>query len=231
MKKLPSFLILLGVTGLFSFASCRKTDTKPEPEPEPTNEQEIITTVQFFIWDSITGNPVPGSPFVFRDLDGEGGQAGSFLENGADSLINILATRSYNTKVLFLDESKSPIDTISNAVAGEESYEHMVFYNGNPSMSGTNKGNTVIKSGYPLYTVELNQSKILLRYLDADNGAAKGKATLCVGLRTHLKAGNEAVQNFSFPFIITLRHQPDAKDGSYAPGETDVEVPFKIRVY
>lgn len=122
MKKLSSFLILLGVTGLFCFASCRKTDTKPEPEPEPTNEQEIITTVQFYIWDSITGDPVPGSPFVFRDPDGDGGQAGAFLENGADSLIKISATKAYYTKVIFLDESKSPIDTISNAVAGEESY-------------------------------------------------------------------------------------------------------------
>lgn len=57
------------------------------------------------------------------------------------------------------------------------------------------------------------------------------KSYTLVGLRTNLKAGIEAVQNFSFPFTVTLRHQPDAKDGSYAPGETDVEVHFKIRVY
>lgn len=32
------------------------------------------------------------------------------------------------------------------------------------------------------------------------------------------------------PFRVTLRHQPGAKDGTFAPGETDVEIKFKVKV-
>ena len=32
------------------------------------------------------------------------------------------------------------------------------------------------------------------------------------------------------PLTIELKHQPGVKDGTYAPGETDIQVAFKLKV-
>lgn len=226
--KLISFSALVLLT---LFVSCKKTETPPAqvaPTPIPT-PQELITTLRLYIWDSINDNPVQGSPFSFKDPDGDGGQAGSFLNNGLDSLIKLNANTTYKTRIIILDETKTPTDSISSAIAADESWEHLIFYNGNPSNTGNSNGNVIIKATYPDYTVKLNGSEITLRYTDTDNGTSHNKPTQNIGLETYLKTSSAKTSNF--PLIVTLRHQPDgAKDGTYLPGETDVDVYFKIKV-
>lgn len=230
--------LLLNISGcilaalLLSVSGCKK-DKKAQPEdpavPPPTvNEQEVVTTLRIYLWDSITGVAVTGSPFSFKDPDGEGGQPGVFLNNEADTLITLDANTSYSTRVVILDETKTPADSISNEVEGDESYEHMVFYNGDPLNSTNIKGNQVLQSGYPNYTVRLNGSLIRLRYTDTDNGAVHSQPARNIGLRTILRTG--AATSGSYPFTVTLRHQPGSKDGTYPPGETDVKVIFRIAV-
>ncbi len=206
-----------------------KDPRTPSEEPETPLAPEVITTLQFYVWDSLTNTAVPGSPFTFKDIDGEGGQPGLFLNGGADSLITLNAGKTYITRVVILDETASPVDSISNAVGGDESYEHMLFYNGDPANNANNKGNAILNPALSAYTVKLNGSGITIRYNDTDNGAAHNQAIRPVGLSTLLKTGT-FTGNVTYPFIVTLRHQPDAKDGSYTPGETDIEVGFKVRV-
>lgn len=226
MKRSLSYFLLSLVVITFSFASCRKNTTKPEPEPEPVNEPELITTMKVYIQDSITGLPVEGSPFTFKDADGDGGQPGAFLNNGKDSLIQLLSNRVYQCRIYLLDESKSPVDTISNAIAGEEGYEHMVFYNEGQALIAN--GNTVLKAGYPNYTVKLNGPNISIRYLDSDNGPAHGAATGNIGLITMFRTNAPTSKNW--PLIITLRHQPGSKGYNFSAGETDIEVTYKVKV-
>ncbi|PBQ30457.1 hypothetical protein CNR22_01305 [Sphingobacteriaceae bacterium] len=214
------------------FASCKKDKKNTEPETPPTasedNDPEVVTTVRIYIWDSITNTNITGSPFTFKDPDGDGGLPGGFLNSGTDSVITLTANTSYKTRLVILDETKNPADSTSNAIATDEGYEHMVFYNGDPSQSTTSSGNTIIKSGYPNYSVKLNGSDIRLRYSDSDNGAAHANPTRNIGLETFLKTSS--ANTVKFPFIVTLRHQPNAKDGTYAPGETDVSIAFKVKV-
>ncbi|MBX3163603.1 MAG: hypothetical protein KF900_03925 [Bacteroidetes bacterium] len=222
--------IALATLLAFTFSNCDKNKKKIEPEqpaPPVQNEQEVITTLRIYLWDSITNAEISGSPFSFKDPDGEGGQAGAFLNNGADSVINLSANTTYKTRIVILDETKNPVDSISNEVE-EESYEHMIFYNGNLDEASGNRGNTILHAGYPNYTVKLNGSDIRIRYIDKDNGAEHGKQTRNIGLETYLKTSNAT--SGKFPFIITLKHQPDEKDGTYSPGETDVMVEFKVKV-
>jgi hypothetical protein len=232
MKPIVTIITAAACCVLFSFASCKKNKKTEAPSTPPSTTptpQEVITTLRLYISDSISGSPIPGSPFSFKDPDGDGGQPGAFLNNGSDSLISLMANKVYKTRVVILDETKTPVDSTSNDIAGEEGFEHMFFYNGNPANSGNSNGNTILKSGYPNYTVKLNASNIVIRYTDADNGAAKGKPTRNIGLETILRT--TGATSVSLPFITTLRHQPDgAKDGTYAPGETDAEVRFKVKV-
>ncbi len=212
-----------------SLSACKKDKKDPEPEPAPvippTNEPEVITTLRVYIWDSITNNAITGSPFSFKDPDGDGGQAGGFLNGGSDSVINLTANTTYKTRVVILDETKTPTDSTSNVVAGEESDQHMFFYNGDPANNANNNGNTIIKSNYPNYSVKLNGSNIRLRYTDIDINAT---TTRNIGLQTYMKTS--IATSGKYPFIAALRHQPGVKDGTYAPGETDVEITFKVKV-
>ncbi|MCC6369551.1 MAG: hypothetical protein IT236_00960 [Bacteroidia bacterium] len=228
ISKFASYLLIVAITSSASCKKDKKTVTAADP-PANNNETEVVTTLKVYFWDSISNAALAGSPFTFKDADGGGGQAGAFLNNGLDSVINLAANKVYKTQVVILDETKNPADSISNVVAGEESFEHMLFYNGNPANATNNNGNSIVKSGYPNYTVKLNGSNIIMRYADTDNGAGKGKIARNIGLQTYVRT--QSAVTGKFPFIVTLRHQPEgAKDGTYAPGESDVEVAFKVSV-
>lgn len=207
-----SVQLIILITALFLFnASCKKKNNIPEvPEP-PGNEEELITTFKVELTDSATGTK---KTYQFRDPDGDGGQApyyGPDKNSQSDSVMVLQAGHSYSVQIIMLDESKNPVVTVSEEVKNE-GVDHMLFYN-----QGAN--NTV--NANPL-TVSLANG-MLIRYLDLDEGNPKRP----LGLHTWWRTGNTAAK---MPLNITLRHQPGVKDGTYAPGESDVSVNFKVEV-
>jgi hypothetical protein len=191
------------------FTSCKK-DKNEEPAIEVPNppanaENELITTMKIMLHDTTThANTV----YVFSDIDGAGGNPATFGNSGADSIININANHVYTCKVLLLDESKSPVDTISNEVE-EEGADHLFFFN------------SITPSGNP-YTVYLNGSMTHITYLDLDaNNRGIGLNTLWT---------SPSMPMAKVPLTIELKHQPGVKNGSYGPGETDINVSFKLKV-
>lgn len=209
MKTLKTILSVLLVVAVVS--ACKK-DKKEEPKPSNPvnpNESEVITTMKVYIKDSVTMSNITGSPFIFKDADGDGGNAGGFLPAAVDSLIALQAGTTYYGEIILLDETKTPVDTISNEVV-EEGAQHMFFFEqkdpaGNP------------------YTVTLTGSGIKITYSDLDaNNRGIGQK-----FKVNTSATTSGTQ---YPFRVTLRHQPNAKNGTFAPGETDVEVRYKIKV-
>jgi hypothetical protein len=214
MKKTILFTL---IASTLIFAHCKK-DKKDEPAPSNPvnpNESEVITTMKLYIKDSTTMTNIPGSPFIFKDPDGDGGTVGGFLPTTADSLISLTANTAYYAEVILLDETKTPVDSTSNDVQ-EESKDHMFFYN--------NGSNTITNSGNP-YTVVLAGSGIKIIYADLDSGSPQRGLGQKVWIKT-----SAATASTQFPFTVTLRHQPGVKDGTYGPGETDVEVRYKVVV-
>lgn len=218
MKKHVRYFIYIAPLALaLTLMACKK-DKKAAPpasEPEVPNETEVITTLQLHLTDSVTGAV---AMYQFRDLDGPGGQPAYYGPTAAtqsDSVFTLAPNTTYYGRVVILDETKTPADSTSNEVLSE-GQDHMLFY--------SNGGNTVVNSGNP-YTVQLNGSLITIRYLDLDNGTPQRG----IGLRTRWRTA-AATGATKFPLNITLRHQPEVKDGTYAPGETDVSVDFKYRV-
>lgn len=207
---MKSTIKTLAITAMISlaFAACKKNKSN-EPTPDtptpPANEAELITTMKVILHDTSTHT---NTTYVFSDLDGPGGNPASFGNSGADSVINITANHVYEATIILLDETKSPVDTISNEVE-EEGADHMFFFN------------SIAPTGTP-YTTYLSGSMTYIKYLDLD---ANNRG---IGLSTLWTAPN-VMMNKS-PLTIELKHQPSAKDGSYAPGETDIQVSFKLKV-
>lgn len=188
--------------------SCKK-DKKDEPIVEqptpPANESELITTIKVMLYDTTT---LTNTTYVFSDLDGPGGNPATFGNNGADSVIHITSNHVYKTTILLLDETKNPVDTISNEVE-EEGADHMFFFN------------SIAPTGTP-YNTYISGSMTNIKYIDLDaNNRGIGLSTLWTAPGTTMTKS---------PLTIELKHQPGVKDGSYAPGETDIQVTFKLKV-
>ena len=200
-------IALAAIIGM-SFTACKK-DKKEEPTPNaptpPTNESELITTMKVILHDTTTQT---NTTYVFSDLDGAGGNPATFGNSGADSVINITANHVYEATILLLDESKNPVDTISNEVE-EEGADHMFFFN------------SIAPTGTP-YNTYLSGNMTYIKYLDLD---ANNRG---IGLSTLWSAPGSTTNKA--PLTIELKHQPSVKDGSYAPGETDIQVGFKLKV-
>jgi hypothetical protein len=115
---LTTSIITLSIFGfLFTQSSCKK-NTPPNP-----NEEELITTFQIVFTDS--AGIKPSAVATYKDIDGDGGNNPSVFDT-----IKLQANTTYNASILLLDESKTPIDTISNEVL-EEGAEHLFCFTPN----------------------------------------------------------------------------------------------------
>jgi hypothetical protein len=195
-----------------SFSACKK-DKKTEPTPEtptpPVNEAEVITTLRLSVFDGTTT-----VKYQFKDPDGDGGIVGAYgnlsntLTAQSDSVINLSINKTYTVSVLLLDETKAVADTISNAVL-TEGIDHMFFFN---SLNPT---------GNP-YSVYLTGSMTTITYLDLDANL-RG-----IGLLSKWQSPSMVMAKSTI--TVSLRHQPGVKNGTYAPGDSDIEIPFKLKI-
>lgn len=178
-----SSTILLVASFCFMFlTSCKKDDTDPKNPGDP-NDSELITTIQLVFKD--TSGATNDRVFVFSDPDGDGGNPPTVFDT-----IRIDSQKVYDVTILLLDESKTPVDTVSNEVLAEAD-EHLFFF----FHSGVNINST---------------------YLDNDGNG------LGLGLKSRWVSGAASSGNSR----IVLKHQPGVKDGTFAPGETDIDISF-----
>ncbi len=214
LKSSSQVLALLLLFFIATATSCKKK-TKID-DPEPTDEQELITHFMWVLTDSATN---VSTTYSFIDPDGAGGVAafygpGDSAGTQADSVIVLKDSTTYFGRVVLLNATASPVDSISNEVR-DKGYEHMFFYN-NGSAAVTN-------SDVP-YAVKLANGTTI-QYTDTDSGTPSRS----IGLRTRIRTATAAKAS-KVPLQIVLKHQPGVKDGTYGPGETDIEVNFKVKI-
>jgi hypothetical protein len=109
------FLLLIFISTVIS---CKKKDDPKPSDPQNNNEEELITTLKLILTEDGTSNV---STFQFADLDGSGGNAPT-----VDNIV-LEAGKTYHGKIILLDQTKSPADSISNEVE-EEADEHQFFF-------------------------------------------------------------------------------------------------------
>jgi hypothetical protein len=116
MRKLLLIAVLSNSILLFS---CNKDEKKDSPSPEVENE--IITTVQISLKDSLTDQT---TSFKWENLGGYGLGSVTTIDT-----IKLEPNKTYLATILLLNKTNlQAIDTISNEVA-ELKNEHQFFYN------------------------------------------------------------------------------------------------------
>ncbi len=207
MKTTFKFILTISMLSLITMACKKKNDPSPENPIAPNNDEtELITTIQLMLEDTVTHSL---TTYQFSDVDGVGGNPAIYGgTNQSDSVIHLLQNKVYSCRILLLDETKNPIDTISNEVINEAE-DHQVFFNAlNPS-------------GTPP-SVFLPNSMLTIKYMDLD---ANNKP---LGLNTIWQTPSMPMNKSLLK--VELKHQPQIKDGTYTPGNTDIQVEFKVQI-
>lgn len=181
MKQTKNSIITAIITLIiFGAASCKRTN------PVNPNDEELITTCKILFVDS--AGVQPSVTATYADYDGDGGNPPSIFDT-----IKLKPNTTYLASILLLDNTKSPVDTVSNEIL-EEDDEHLFCY----TISGAN------------CTVQRTDS----------DGSYE------VGLQTKWKTTSTSTGTAQ----VVLKHQPDVKNGSCAPGETDIDITYQLRI-
>lgn len=177
---------------VFTSVSCKK-DKDDEVVPIAlVNEEEVITTVILKFTHNSGG---VDRELRFADVDGAGGNAPVYLIDSLD------ASASYTVETILLNETTTPVDTISNEVQ-EEGTAHQFFYTVSGVDLSVAYGDTDA-DGRPI------------GLLTTMSSGTPGSGTLLVTLRHEPDKSAAGVA---------------AGDITNAGGETDVEVSFPLVV-
>lgn len=110
---------LIAVLALMLASACSKDKDTPENPPNP-NEEELVTTAVLVFTDAT--DSALSSTFVFRDIDGPGGNAPEQFDT-----IQLQGNHTYFLQLYLLDETQTPAADISQEVL-EEGDEHQFFF-------------------------------------------------------------------------------------------------------
>lgn len=135
MNRKLTWMLLFGVATLFT--QCKDSGD----EVEVDDENELITSVTLKFTESGT-NTV--TSFSYKDPDGDGGNAPTKFDT-----ISLKANTSYTLAVEFLDESKTPVDNITEEIT-EKSDEHLLVFTPSPASLLTYTYGDKDKNNYPI---------------------------------------------------------------------------------
>lgn len=122
------FTALIAIISIWT--GCKK-DTSPVPNPPPIqNEEEVITTLTLMFDDTSAANA--DKVATFRDPDGDGGAGPDIFDT-----IRLEQNKSYLVSIIILNETASPVDTISNEVFEEANDHHFFFHHTGAAITTT----------------------------------------------------------------------------------------------
>jgi len=203
---------------------------------------EFLTTVQLQLvnLNDPTDHPLPSwtqmSPYTHTY------QTDSAYFNNA--FINLKANSTYNCYLVILDSTKSPADSVTPEIQQRENY-HLIFYQPTPIaaanfvvsntstdiptadwITGDNTDTTA--GGISINELEVPPSSasplnLVVSRTDMDNN----NPPMQIGIHTQWVTG--AASNGIIR--VVQRHQPNAKDGSYAPGSSDFDITFAVNIH
>ncbi len=141
MKSTTIKAIVFNLILVLLFTNCKK-DKDLVPVPQPIlNSPELTTSMVLKLTDSSnTSNIILCE---FRDPDGPGGNTATKFDT-----IKLLSNKTYILKLILLDETKNPIDTVSNEIWDERNDHQFFFTHSGVSINSTYLDND--ENGYPV---------------------------------------------------------------------------------
>ncbi len=225
------YLFMLGLGG------CSKS---PQTVTPALPGNEFLTTVELYLQNST--NPADIQTAVWTQISPATGiyQPDSTYVNLAQ--LNLKANTTYNGQVYIFDETKTPWDTVSIEIQQRENY-HLFFFQVSPIVSAnviisnttTNIPMTDWNTGLPASDttaggVSVNEIlsppgtalNLMVSRTDMDTNSPP----LQIGLTDQFVTGAAS----SGILRVVLRHQPNAKNGTYDPGSTDLDVTYAVSI-
>jgi len=160
------------------------------------------------------------------------------------AFLRLKAGSIYAGRVIILDETQTPVDTVSTEILARENY-HLFFFQPTPVLSSnidisdtsTSIPMTDWITGQPatdttafgtsvnevLATSAANALNLSVSRTDHDNNTPP----LQIGLQDNFYTGAASAGVLR----VVLRHQPNAKNGTYDPGSTDLDVQYAVTIY
>ena len=188
---------IITIITILTISSCSKEDPKQQL---PTNPQEVLTTILIKGYnqnDSLNTNYQFN--YKWEDLDGDGGNLPVIDTLNLDSGI------IYTCEITILDKTKTPFDTVSNAIE-EEKNAHQFFFT--PSANLT--------------------AKIKAEILDFDTNIP----SLPVGLSFNLNTKSN--QSFTTPILgslnMVLSHYDGVPKTIEKSSESDIDINFPVKL-
>lgn len=234
-KRIPAFMII----GLIAvIAGCNKKASTVTPSL-PGNE--FLTTVQLLLVN--TNDPTDAHMGSWSQISPTSHiyQPDSAFFNNA--FLNLRANSTYHASVIILDSTKSPVDSVTPEILERVNY-HLFFFQPSPILASnivisntstdiptndwlTNVSDTTA-GGISIDEVSIpaggtgNPLNLTVTRLDMDNNTPP----LQVGLQDQFVTGPAS----NGTLRVVLRHQPNAKNGTYDPGSTDLDITLAITI-
>ncbi len=235
-KKIPAFIII----GLIAtVAGCNK---KAESVTPALPGNEFLTTVQLRLVNAAdptevhTGSWSQMSPYTHTY------QADSAYFNNA--FLNLKANATYKAQVIILDSTQTPVDSVSTEILARENY-HLFFFQPSPILSSnvvisntstdippndwiTGDATDTTAGGVSINEVSIpaggsgSPLNLVVSRTDQDNNTPP----LQIGLQDNFVTGAASTGTLR----VVLRHQPNAKNGTYDPGSTDLDVTYAVTI-
>ena len=216
-KKSLSMMIAGGALVIFS---CNKD----EQVVAPTIANEALTTVQLQLTNTADASDKPTAQWE------------QLLDNNSNPLpvdvsqanLTLKANATYTAKIVLLDKTQSPVFVVSDEIKERANY-HLFFFQPLPTSQPL-----VIPNGYPddqndLYPEPIptpipagNALNLTITLTDHDTNPQQYP----VGLESNFVSGAAGTGWLR----IVMRHQPNVKNGTYAPGSTDLDVGFTVTI-
>jgi hypothetical protein len=225
------------VVAAFALSGCNKGATTPAL---PGNE--FLTTVELELVN--INNPLDTqlaistqmSPYTFTY------QVDSTYTSQA--FLNLHAGSIYRGRVIILDETQAfPYDTVSTEILARENY-HLFFFQPSPVLASNynvSDTSTSIPQSYWLTGQPASDTTAFGWSVDESLAASPATALNLSVSRTDMDDNNPPMQiglqdNFytgaasTGTLRVVLRHQPNAKNGTYPPGSTDLDVQYAVTI-
>lgn len=160
------------------------------------------------------------------------------------AVLNLKAGSIYAGRVIILDQTQAfPYDTVSNEILARENY-HLFFFQPSPVLSSsvdvsdtsTSIPMTYWVTGQPstdttyggisanevLATAPANALNLSVSRTDMDDNVPP----MQIGLKDNFYTGAASTGILR----VVLRHQPNAKNGTYPPGSSDLDVTYAVNI-
>ncbi len=199
--------------------SCNKDETVVAP----TISNEALTTVQLQLTNKADASDKPTAQWE-QLLDANGNP---LPVDVSKANLTLKANATYDTKLIVLDKSQSPVFVVSDELKDRGNY-HLFFHQPLPTTkplvipNNPADANDLYPDPIPTPIPAGGVLNLTVNITDQDTNPQKYP----IGLQSNYITGAASTGWVR----ILLRHQPNVKNGTFAPGSTDSDVGFNVTI-